>query len=461
MSRVVSIAAREFASTVLTKGFIIGAVAVPAILAAAIPIIILIVSQQKPPAVVGTVAIIDPTGEVAPRLAEYLQPQAIAQRRGDLLQSVPQAPIPTALPGAGGEQAMQQAMDLALGQVPQLTVEAMPADADPEAVKERIRLGAKDDPAATIAVAIIDPNAIRKPDTEEAFGGYSLSVRPRLDDRIIDELRGSLRETILAARFEANDADRAAIRALTTVEAPRTTEVTEQGERTATSAMNFIKPMVAMMLVLGAVFTGGQYLLTTTIEEKSNRVVEVLLSAVSPTQLMAGKILGQMVVGLTMLLIYSGVGIAALLAFALGDLISPMDLVWMVLFFLTGYGMIASLMAAAGAAVNDLREAQSFMTPIMMIMMVPYLMMMVIPRAPNSTMAVAMSFLPPINPFIMMLRIFSNDPPPTWQILLGLLVAFAGAAASMWLAGKIFRVGMLMFGKPPNFRTLLRWVRMA
>ena len=101
------------------------------------------------------------------------------------------------------------------------------------------------------------------------------------------------------------------------------------------------------------------------------------------------------------------------------------------------------------------------MTPIMMVMMVPYLMMMVIPRAPNSTMAVVMSFLPPINPFIMMLRIFSNDPPPTWQILLGLLVAFAGAAASMWLAGKIFRVGMLMFGKPPNFRTLVRWVRMA
>lgn len=460
MSRVVSIAAREFASTVLTKGFIIGAVVVPAVLAAAIPIIILIVSQQKAPAVVGTVAVIDPTGAVAPRLVEHLRPEAIAQRRGALVESVPQAPIPTGVPG-GGEQAMQQALEMVLGQVPQLTVEVLPEGTDPESVKARIPTGVKDDPGATIAVAIIDPDAVLKRDGEDAFGGYSLSVRPRLDDRIIDELRESVRETILAARFEANEADRDAIRALTTVRAPRTTEVTEQGERTATSALNFIKPMVAMMLVLGAVFTGGQYLLTTTIEEKSNRVVEVLLSAVSPTQLMAGKIMGQMVVGLTMLLIYSGVGIAALLAFALGDLVSPMDLVWMVLFFLTGYGMIASLMAAAGAAVNDLREAQSFMTPIMMVMMVPYLMMLVIPRAPNSTMAVVMSYIPPINPFIMMLRIFSNDPPPTWQIVLGLLVAIAGAAISMWLAGKIFRVGMLMFGKPPDFRTLLRWVRMA
>jgi ABC-2 type transport system permease protein len=138
-----------------------------------------------------------------------------------------------------------------------------------------------------------------------------------------------------------------------------------------------------------------------------------------------------------------------------------MDLVWMFLFFLTGYGMIASLMAAAGAAVNDLREAQAFMTPIMMFMMIPYFMMIVVPRAPNSTLAVTLSFIPPINPFIMMLRIASNDPPPTWQILLSLGVSAIGALLAVWLAGKIFRVGMLMFGKPPNFRTLVRWVRMA
>jgi ABC-2 type transport system permease protein len=74
---------------------------------------------------------------------------------------------------------------------------------------------------------------------------------------------------------------------------------------------------------------------------------------------------------------------------------------------------------------------------------------------------VTLSFIPPINPFIMMLRIASNDPPPLWQILLSLAVATVGALAAIWLAGKIFRVGMLMFGKPPNFRTLVRWVRMA
>lgn len=457
MNRILHVAAREFASTALTKGFLIGAVVVPAIIAVAIPVIIFIISQQKAPAVVGTVAIIDPTGEVAPRLAEYLSPQAIAERRGEMARRVSEA-----LPGMPApEGSMDQAMAMAQGELPKLTVEILPPDADFDEAKQRIRQAVKDDPNSTIAVARIDPDAVVKGASAEQFGAFALTHMPRLDERIVGEIESGLHRSVLDARYQANGFEKAAIQALTSVNAENTTEVTEAGERQSTSAMSFILPMVMMLLVLGAVFTGGQYLLTTTVEEKSNRVVEVLLSAVSPTQLMAGKILGQMLVGLAMLTIYSGVGISALIAFSLGDLISPLDLVWMFLFFLTGYGMIASLMAAAGAAVNDLREAQTFMTPIMMFMMIPYLMMLVIPRAPNSMLAIVLSFTPPINPFIMMLRIASNDPPPLWQILLSLLVSAAGAVVAVWLAGKIFRVGMLMFGKPPDFKTLLRWVRMA
>jgi len=458
MMRILNIAGREFASTVLTKGFIIGAVVVPAVLAIAIPVVIFIVSQQKAPAIVGTVAVIDPTGEVAPRLTEFLKPEAIAERRGDFASEVGES-MPS-VPGASPE-ATGRAMDMIQGTAPDLSVRVLEPDTDFDTAKKSILEAVKDDPESTIAVVLIDDDAIEKAVDAERFGAFNLTVMPRLDDRIISEIRGGLRQSVREARYEANGFRVEDIQALTSVDAPRTTEVTEEGERESTSAMSFILPMVMMMLVLGAVFTGGQYLLTTTIEEKSNRVVEVLLSAVSPTQLMAGKILGQMLVGLSMLTIYSGVGISALIAFSLGDLISPFDLIWMFLFFLTGYGMIASLMASAGAAVNDLREAQAFMTPIMMFMMIPYFMMIVVPRAPNSTLSVALSFIPPINPFIMMLRIASNDPPPVWQILLSLSVAAIGAIVAVWLAGKIFRVGMLMFGKPPNFRTLVRWVRMA
>lgn len=458
MRRVLAIAWREYASTVLTKAFIIGAVVVPAVLAAAIPVVVWIISQQRAPAIEGEVAVIDPTGEVAPALAEYLAPESIARRRGDLADRAA-----SAAPGIGGagREAMGEAMERVLGEVPRLEVRPLPPQADPEAAKERILRPAQGDGAPTVAVATVAPDAVVRAEGSEAFGGFALSIRPRLDDRIVDEIRRGLRQSILGARYRANGFDRASIEALVTVRGERTTEVTEQGEVDSNEAMRFIVPVVMMMLVLGAVFTGGQYLLTTTIEEKSNRVVEVLLSAVSPMRLMVGKILGQMCVGLTMLVMYSGLGVAALVSFSLAYLIDASTLGAMFLFFFAGYGMIAALMAAAGAAVNDLREAQSLMTPVMMVMLVPYLGMVIIPRNPNSTLAVVLSFIPPINPFIMMLRMASNDPPPAWQVAGSLAVAAVGVVVCMWLAAKIFRVGMLMFGKPPDFRTLVRWVRMA
>ena len=84
-----------------------------------------------------------------------------------------------------------------------------------------------------------------------------------------------------------------------------------------------------------------------------------------------------------------------------------------------------------------------------------------ISRDPSSVFATVISFIPPINPFVMMLRITSTEPPPTWQVLLSMVVGLIGVYLSVWAAAKIFRIGLLMFGKPPNFLTLIRWLRMA
>ena len=207
--------------------------------------------------------------------------------------------------------------------------------------------------------------------------------------------------------------------------------------------------------------TGGQYLLTTTVEEKSNRVVEVLLSALSPLELMTGKIIGQMCVGLSLLVIYNGVGIAALVFTDKSDLVTPITFLYILIFFVLAYFMFASLMAAIGSAVNDLREAQSLMTPVMMMMILPYFFMMPVIRSPNSMFSTITSFIPPISPFIMIMRVSSTDPPPTWQVLLAILINAIAVVGFLWLAAKVFRVGLLMFGKPPNLRTLFKWIRMA
>jgi ABC-2 type transport system permease protein len=206
---------------------------------------------------------------------------------------------------------------------------------------------------------------------------------------------------------------------------------------------------------------GGQYLLTTTIEEKSSRVVEVLLSAVSPMQLMTGKILGQMAVGVVLLSVYMGVGMAALSAFSLLDLISPMTIAYVIIYFVLAYFIIASLMAAIGASVNELREAQSLMGPVMMVLMLPYIFGFPISRDPNSTLAFVLSMVPPMSPFAMVIRITSNEPIPAWQIALSLALTAFAAYVCVWFAAKVFRIGLLMYGKPPNLKTLIRWVRMA
>ena len=237
--------------------------------------------------------------------------------------------------------------------------------------------------------------------------------------------------------------------------------MTKEGERETLGVLNMVMPLAFIGLVLMSVMVSGQYLLTTTIEEKQSRVVEMLLSAVSPMELMTGKILGQFCVGLVVLVLYSGIGLVALVSFAVSGVLDTSLVLYLFVSYVIAYFVIASLMAAVGAAVNELREAQTLMTPLMVIVMVAWLLWLPISRNPDSMLALVTSFLPPVNTFAMLLRITSSSPPPTWQILLSLAIGVASVFAALWFAGKVFRIGLLMHGKPPNLRTLVQWSRMA
>ena len=217
---------------------------------------------------------------------------------------------------------------------------------------------------------------------------------------------------------------------------------------------------MGIMLFMG-IMIGGQTLMTSTIEEKSSRVVEVLLAAVSPVELMGGKLLGQLGVGLLVMGVYIGVGLLGLFQFAMLGLIDPMLVVYLFVFFLLSYLLFGALMSAIGAAVNQIADAQSLMGPVMLLLIAPYVLTPFIGRAPNSTFSIAASFIPPINTFAMMARLASDTPPPTWQVLLTIVVGLAAAAIAVWFAAKIFKIGLLMHGKPPSFATLVRWARMA
>ncbi|HEX5756414.1 MAG TPA: ABC transporter permease [Arenimonas sp.] len=465
MNKTLQIAWREFLATVMTKGFLIGMLMLPLMIGLAAVMIPWLVKQEKRIDFVGEVLVIDPSGAVAPALRAYLAPEAFAERRREIERRV-EAMMPGGVKAIAGndaitQAAMQQGLSQTLGDVPQLTVIELPVDADVDQEKATLFAG-RDAKGGRVALVRIHDDALpREDDAGGKLGGYDFFIRDKTDDRVVDELRNAIKQAIIEARMGSRQLDAAEIRRLTQVPTVPARKIGEQGEKSGSEIAARIMPMAFMMLIFIAVLTAGQHLMTSTIEEKSSRVVEVLLAAVSPMQLMAGKIIGQGAVAMLMLAVYGGLGILGLMSLAAIGLLDPMQLVYLLVFFLIAFITIAALMAAIGAAVNEMREAQTLLTPIMLVLVMPMMFWMPISRDPNGTLATVLSLIPPVSPLVMVLRLSSSSPPPEWQIALSIAIGIAGVFAAVWLAGKVFRIGLLMHGKAPNLATLWRWVRMA
>lgn len=467
MKRMFYVAGREFMATVMTKGFVFGVLITPAVIALMIAIMPRLMTKA-PPRMAGRVAVVDPTGRVTGALAAYLAPEQFAERRAKERQKIddatPEAVRRQVSASPAGREALRQSVDAALGQVPHVQVVPLPAGADLERAKDPLKSVLPEggpDASTQLALVVIHPDAVERAEGREEFGAYDVFVRPKLDDRLVDDIKDGVSDAIVAARLQASGVDPARIKGLTEVERPKSRTVSAEGEQATNEVLNAVLPAAFMVLLLVSVLTSGQYLLTSTVEEKSNRVVEVLLSAVSPMELMTGKILGQMGVGLLVLALYAGLGVLALVSFATIGLLDPVLLVYLLIFYVLAYFTIAAMMAAIGAAVNEMREAQTLQAPVMMFLMIPWLLWLPISRDPNSTLATVLSFIPPLGNFVMLLRMTSTAPPPAWQAWVAIMVGAVGVYASLWFAAKVFRVGLLMFGKPPSLGTLIKWARMS
>jgi ABC-type Na+ efflux pump permease subunit len=444
--KVLQIAVREFVATVYTKAFIIGLLVFPAIVGVMALVGPKLFGPDRNFAIAGQLAVVDPTGEVIPEL------------RGSLTKGTQAADLADVLRVARGEVAGGNVLE-ALGVAPKLTLVERPAAADLEPEKAWLRVADKDSPH--LALAVIHANAVEPKSGESKLGSFDLYVPPKQDARVEIGVQQAVREAIVGARFRARSLDRAQVNDLTTVARVRSVTVSEGAERGTLGGFQFVLPLAFMFLLFMGVMGSGQGLLTTTIEEKSSRVIEVLLSAVSPMQLMAGKLLGHMAISLLAMSLYIAMGLAVLTSFSLFGLL-PFSLIpYLLVFFLLAFFTIGSLMMAIGSAVNDLREAQSLMLPMTLLLIVPWFLWMPISRDPDSTLSVVVSFLPPVNSFGMLLRLASAHPPPAWQVWLSIAIGVGGVVGAVWFASKVFRIGLLMFGKPPNFGTLVRWVRDA
>jgi ABC-2 type transport system permease protein len=453
MKKIGLIARREFLATVGNKGFVIGLLIMPAILGVA-ALIGPRLANARSPQVTGAVAVVDPTGRVAGELATVLAPAAIESRR---LENARRA-VAQAAPGASGVVSDRNLQQMG-GSIPQLRLIERPADADVQREKDWLLQGTEAE--RNLAVIVIHPAAVSRPGGTAEYGTYQLYVSSALDDATETVIHESVRQALVNARLAAGSLDREVVEATMRVARPQSVIVTAAGEQRAQRGFTRALPFILGILMFLGVMIGGQTLMTSTVEEKSSRVVEVLLSTVSPFELMAGKLLGQLAVGLLAMAIYVGMGLFTLYSFALLGLVDPMLVVYLVLFFLITYLVFGALMTAIGASVNQMADAQSLMGPVMMLLVLPYILSPMIGRAPNSTFSVIMSFLPPFNTFVMMSRLASDAPPPAWQVWVTIGIGLGAAYAAVWFAAKVFKVGLLMHGKPPNFATLVRWARMA
>ncbi len=456
MNNIFLIAKREFLATAATKAFIIGLFIFPAMIAL-FAFLGPILFSPKNVEIKGEVIIIDPTGRITPELKKAFDPAKIAARKkeeaGRALSNTPKQ-----LQKVAGK-SMNKAVGNVLGPIPELHILERPIGSDLEQAKKWLTIQPKEMPH--LAVVVIHKDAVEPVDAGKGYGAYDLYIPPKLDDRAGSEIQRGLREAIISARFQTRSIDKAAIEAVFNMPNSPSVTVTQDEQRKTVPGLNFMIPAAfGILLLLGAMGGGGQ-LLNSTVEEKSSRVVEVLLSAVSPMELMTGKLLGQMGVSLLGMGLYILMGIALLAGFALIGLLDFSMIFYLIVFFIITYLVLGSLMMAIGAAVNDIKEAQSLMMPLTLILMIPWILWIPISTNPNSTLSIAMSFIPPVNSFAMLLRMTSNTPPPFWQVWISIAIGIASAYCAVWFTAKVFRIGLLMFGKPPNFATLIRWVRQA
>jgi ABC-2 type transport system permease protein len=228
----------------------------------------------------------------------------------------------------------------------------------------------------------------------------------------------------------------------------------------------FLTILIMVMLLYMAVIFYGVSVMRAVLEEKNSRVMEVLLSSATSTELMAGKLIGVGAVGLTQIGIWitmaSVYALPALAASAsAGEVhIAPLSLVAFALFFLLGYLLYSSVYAAVGAVITSEQEGQQLQFIILLPLILAVFMMGPVMRAPDSPVAMWTSMVPFFSPILMYLRI-AIQPPPAWQIALSLLLLVATIAGILVLCARIYRIGILMYGKRPTLPEIMKWLKYA
>lgn len=468
MNRTLLIAHREVMAYVKTVGFWLSLLSLPffAVLGGFMPVLM---KRAEP---VQQYALVDETGSSAP-LAASVRQVLEADYQRDINAALSIAAL--AEGGLQGRNSVRDAVatggyDAGLAELKRVAPRAAAGFKAPR--RETIEVKAPADFANATTPEARDAVARKWVDSDQTVEGHKLSAvvilnekngipsariwsRRASDVEIESTFREALSDVNRLRTFAANGVDEAVVRSVEDFRADVTflsPRAASGGEVSFRDRLPAIIGVVCGFLMWSLILTGATMLMNGVMEEKSNKILEVLLSSVTATELLVGKVLGVAILTLTVMggwALISAVGLSLALPDVARDVASVlMDnglWIYLLLYLVGGYLMYAVLFAAIGAFCETPRDAQTLMGPVMMALFVPLIFMQMAIRSPDAVLLKVMSFVPPFTPFIMSARAPSQ--PPLVEVVCSLLVMFVFAALMMWLSGRAFRAGAMSDAK--------------
>ena len=372
-------------------------------------------------------------------------------------------------------------------------------DAVAGAVPERFELEAADPPLDSLRARVLDERAdlalVLPASLLDGQGDATAYTRSGGGISQFDDVRGAVREAVRDVRLSEIGAPSEVQAVLEERPGLQSVTVTETGDAADGALIATIIGYVSGFVIYFLVFIYGAMVMRGVIEEKQNRIVEVVASSVKPFELLMGKVLGIGAVGLTQIALWTVLGAVVLTALgpimlalagpdaaaatasapgvpadvaadvpfdpgAITAFLTPGFLLVLVLCFLGGYLFYAALFAAVGSAVEQESDAQSLSIPVTLPAIIPVLFLGPMLDQPDSTLSTVLSILPPFSTVLLPVRVAVTDV-PFWQIALSLGLLAAAFVGAIWVAARVYRVGILMYGKKATFRDLAKWVRTA
>jgi ABC-2 type transport system permease protein len=284
----------------------------------------------------------------------------------------------------------------------------------------------------------------------------------------MEEIRENLNSIVIAKRLAREGMDYEEVVALTERISLSEMKLSSAGVPEETELVGeFFLVVVFVMILYMTLLSWGISVQRSIIEDKTSRVIEVMLSSVEPKDLFVGKIIGVGSLGLTQIAIWSlimmGLGFSSsVIAAELSDYIrvTAVDVAYFVAFFISGFLLYSSIFTVIGSMCSTEQDAQQLQSLVVLPMIVPIMLVFVVIQNPNSVVAAVLSLIPLFTPMLMLARVIISEP-PWWEVALGFALLFVSIYGVIVFSSRVFRTGILMYGKRPGLREIIRWFRYA